>query len=515
MAFNRAFSVSRRGGKAGDSLAAPQLPCRPSAHLSRALHSHCLQEVGHDCTNWTPAVFYDLMRLGDGTGVALPTERALNEQAMAALSPRLTFCALPPLCCSPTAAHPLPTALRCAAGEGVIAAYYGIRGWPMMLPSSERGVFLKKLHGIKVGEWELEVVEGRGCSARARRRRRRPSLRPRGCSVPPGCCRRRAPRFCAPFRPHPQVRILREMTAKGEVPLRPGVDAFLDDALADGASVAVVAGTASVADDGFVSSAMLNLGPNRWVGWVGRGGLGWAGWGGWAGVGWAGLDGVGGPGWAGLGWMGWVGRGGWAGWAGGGADGGWVSRAAGGWVQLSEGWPSSAAPSAPGRLQPGCPLANPSALSRSPPCRAFKLRVVTMGGGSTDGGQQEEAAPSSAPDDDNPFANFEAQASAQRPRRDGVPLRCALRRRRQRCTLRAEKPARLPAHRRARLARPTPQQVQAVQARAKSQAAKEFVRMYNLQKASGMGLEVDPKVRSTRLLLPMRKGLQRVLCVPG
>lgn len=27
------------------------------------------QEIGHDCTNWTPAVFYDLMRLGDGTGV--------------------------------------------------------------------------------------------------------------------------------------------------------------------------------------------------------------------------------------------------------------------------------------------------------------------------------------------------------------------------------------------------------------------------------------------------------------
>lgn len=27
-----------------------------------------LQEIGHDCTNWSPAVFYDLMRLGDGTG---------------------------------------------------------------------------------------------------------------------------------------------------------------------------------------------------------------------------------------------------------------------------------------------------------------------------------------------------------------------------------------------------------------------------------------------------------------
>jgi hypothetical protein len=29
-----------------------------------------VQEIGHDCTNWTPAVFYDLMRLGDGTGAS-------------------------------------------------------------------------------------------------------------------------------------------------------------------------------------------------------------------------------------------------------------------------------------------------------------------------------------------------------------------------------------------------------------------------------------------------------------
>lgn len=38
-------------------------------------------------------------------------------------------------------------------------------------------------------------------------------------------------------------------------------------------------------------------------------------------------------------------------------------------------------------------------------------------------------------------------------------------------------------------------QVQAAQAKAKSHVAKEFVRMYNLQRASGMGVEVDPKVR--------------------
>lgn len=37
--------------------------CCTSAHRRRRP-----QEIGHDCTNWTPAVFYDLMRLGDGTG---------------------------------------------------------------------------------------------------------------------------------------------------------------------------------------------------------------------------------------------------------------------------------------------------------------------------------------------------------------------------------------------------------------------------------------------------------------
>lgn len=72
--------------------------------------------------------------------------------------------------------------------------------------------------------------------------------------------------------------------------MRTGVDAFLDAALQDGARVAVVAATASVPEDGLVSSAMLNLGPNRWARvclWVeahergaraGRaGGVGWAG----------------------------------------------------------------------------------------------------------------------------------------------------------------------------------------------------------------------------------------------
>ena len=46
---------------------------------------------------------------------------------------------------------PAPACLPAAAGEGVIAAYYGIRGWPMMLASKDRGAFLQKVHAIKVG----------------------------------------------------------------------------------------------------------------------------------------------------------------------------------------------------------------------------------------------------------------------------------------------------------------------------------------------------------------------------
>ncbi|KAI7835411.1 hypothetical protein COHA_010685 [Chlorella ohadii] len=205
----------------------------------RVAFNRAFAEIGHDCTNWSPAVFYDLMRLGDGTG------------------------------------------------EGVIAAYYNIRGWPMMLASSERGAFLKNVHNMK-------------------------------------------------------VRILREMAAKGEVPLRQGAAQFLDDALAEGAQVAVVAATASVPEDGLISSAMFNLGPNR----------------------------------------------------------------------------------------------------------AFQLRVVTMGGGSSEGGEGGSEA-----------------AGGQSEGEEGAPAGATFE-----------------------------QQVAAAQARKKAEAAKEFVRVYNLQKASGMGMAVDPKI---------------------
>ena len=60
-----------------------------------------------------------------------------------------------------------------------------------------------------------------------------------------------------------KVKLLREMAARGEVPLRPGVKEFVDEALEAGARLAVVAGTASAPEDRLVSSAMFHLGPMR------------------------------------------------------------------------------------------------------------------------------------------------------------------------------------------------------------------------------------------------------------
>lgn len=50
------LNVLHKGGDPSVSAVVDALPRPP------------LQEIGHDCTTWTPAVYFDLMRLGDGTG---------------------------------------------------------------------------------------------------------------------------------------------------------------------------------------------------------------------------------------------------------------------------------------------------------------------------------------------------------------------------------------------------------------------------------------------------------------
>ena len=226
-----------------------------------------------------------------------------------------------------------------------------------------------------------------------------------------------SPYHCLPLFPANsalQVRILREMTAKGEVPLRPGAAEFLDDALAAGARVAVVAATASVPDDALVTSAMYNLGPNRC-------GFPWR----FCGQGLCVLR-------VQLMWH----------FAGGVR---WVVvcvRAAGAGRLPRFQRPNLDAPAA----------CSPACLPSCIPCRAFQLRVINMGGGGAAGAAGEGADDASASgggggggENAPPALSFE-------------------------------------------------QQVAEAQGKAKSQAAQEFVRAYNLQKASGMGLGVDPKV---------------------
>eukprot|EP00198_Chlamydomonas_reinhardtii_P006175 XP_001695511.1 predicted protein [Chlamydomonas reinhardtii] len=70
--------------------------------FNRAFHS-----IGMDCVSWTPPVYNDLLGISDGTG------------------------------------------------EGLVTAYYTTVGWPMMLATSDRPGFVKKIHQLK----EKELVK--------------------------------------------------------------------------------------------------------------------------------------------------------------------------------------------------------------------------------------------------------------------------------------------------------------------------------------------------------------------
>jgi hypothetical protein len=132
------------------------------AHNSghRVAFNQAFIDIGYNCVDWTPKIYNDLIRLGDGTG------------------------------------------------EGLIRIYYEMMGWPIMLPTKERAAFTKKVHAEK-------------------------------------------------------CRVMAQMAAKGEIPLRPGVAEFIDEALSEGVKIGVISCTASAPEDSLLSSAMLNLGPSR------------------------------------------------------------------------------------------------------------------------------------------------------------------------------------------------------------------------------------------------------------
>ena len=115
------------------------------AHVDgpRVAFNRAFAEIGHDCTNWSPMV---------GAG-GLPGGIGRRWRGWEDAPP-----------CSPQLMHFHPALIHRRSlqvfydlmrlgdgtGEGVIAAFYAIRGWPHMLPSSERGAFLRNVHSLKV-----------------------------------------------------------------------------------------------------------------------------------------------------------------------------------------------------------------------------------------------------------------------------------------------------------------------------------------------------------------------------
>lgn len=126
----------------------------------RVAFNRAFEALGYGCASWAPAIYSDMLRMGDATG------------------------------------------------PGLVKTYYDVVGWPIMLPTKERPAFVDKVYAAK----------------------------------------------CA---------IFKDMINKGEIPVREGAAAFLDDVLADGACAVVLAGTASAPEDSTVSCAMVGLGPTR------------------------------------------------------------------------------------------------------------------------------------------------------------------------------------------------------------------------------------------------------------
>lgn len=126
--------------------------------IHRVAFNAAFKTLGMDCANWSPALYADLVRTGDGTGV------------------------------------------------GLVATYFGTVGWPTMLATADRGPFAERVHALKL-QHAARIV------------------------------------------------------AEGEFELRGGVRDVVDDALAAGARVALLGGTA--AQPGVADAARLALGSAR------------------------------------------------------------------------------------------------------------------------------------------------------------------------------------------------------------------------------------------------------------
>lgn len=70
-------------------------------HGHRRAFNMAFEEMGYSCSQWSPHIYYDLLRFGDSTG------------------------------------------------PGLVRAYYDMVGWPLMLSTSDRPAFVDKIYGIK------------------------------------------------------------------------------------------------------------------------------------------------------------------------------------------------------------------------------------------------------------------------------------------------------------------------------------------------------------------------------
>eukprot|EP00878_Enallax_costatus_P006445 GHUV01006757.1.p1 GENE.GHUV01006757.1~~GHUV01006757.1.p1 ORF type:complete len:352 (+),score=73.34 GHUV01006757.1:1317-2372(+) len=123
----------------------------------RVAFNRAFHDLGFDCANWTPAIYHDLLAKGDGTG------------------------------------------------EGLVAAYYVIVGWPTFLPTNEQSIFAGKVHELKQKQ-------------------------------------------------------LRKMLDKGQLPLRDGVKQVLRDAAAAaGTKIALISQTCSDPQDDVITCIMTQL----------------------------------------------------------------------------------------------------------------------------------------------------------------------------------------------------------------------------------------------------------------
>lgn len=71
-----------------------------------------MQELGYDCVQWSPVIYDDLLRWGDGTG------------------------------------------------PGLIKAYFSRLGWPIMLGSKDRPAFVEKVYEAKIKHLKDMVQKG-------------------------------------------------------------------------------------------------------------------------------------------------------------------------------------------------------------------------------------------------------------------------------------------------------------------------------------------------------------------